>query len=62
MQADCICIEYLCVPVCVIEGGGGSSTPSLKSTTPVFTKVDCVKKDVTALAFKLNHLVLYAKF
>ena len=22
VQADCICIVYLCVPVCVIEGGG----------------------------------------
>ena len=28
VQADGICIEYLCVPVCVIEGGGASSTPA----------------------------------
>ena len=26
VQADCICIVYLCVPVCVTEGGGASST------------------------------------
>ena len=26
VQADCICIVYLSVPVCVIEGGGASST------------------------------------
>ena len=34
VQADCICIVYLCVPVsvCVIEGGGGaSSTLALES-------------------------------
>ena len=24
VQADCICVVYLCVPVCVIEGGGAS--------------------------------------
>ena len=24
VQADCICIVYLGVPVCVIEGGGGA--------------------------------------
>ena len=24
VKADCICIVYLCVPVCVIEGGGGA--------------------------------------
>ena len=28
MQAYCIYIVYLCVPVCVIEGGGASSTPA----------------------------------
>ena len=28
-KLDCICIVYLYVPVCVIEGGGGaSSTPT----------------------------------
>ena len=26
MQADCMCIVYLCVPVCVIEGGGANLT------------------------------------
>ena len=26
VQADCICIVYLSVPVCGIEGGGVSST------------------------------------
>ena len=32
VQADCICIVYLCLPVCGIEGGGGaSSTPRLES-------------------------------
>ena len=25
VQADCICIVYLCVSVCVVEGGGGAS-------------------------------------
>ena len=25
VQADCMCIVHLCVPVCVIEGGGGAS-------------------------------------
>ena len=29
VQADCICIVYLCVPVCVIEGGGAKLDPSL---------------------------------
>ena len=24
VQVDCICTVYLCVPVCVIEGGGAS--------------------------------------
>ena len=28
VQADCIFIVYLCVPVCVTEGGGASSTLS----------------------------------
>ena len=28
VQADCVCIVYLCVPVCVIEGGGASLTPA----------------------------------
>ena len=28
VQADCICIAYLCVPVYVIEVGGASSTPA----------------------------------
>ena len=32
VQADCMCIVYLRVPVCVIKGGGGaSSTPTLKA-------------------------------
>ena len=26
VRADCICIVYLCVPVCVIEGGGGAGS------------------------------------
>ena len=26
VQDDCMCIVYLCVPVCVIEGGGASLT------------------------------------
>ena len=41
VQADCICIVYLCVPVCVIEGGGGgaSSTPGLKA--PPVSKFGC---------------------
>ena len=30
VQADCICIVYLRGPVCVIEGGGASSTPCRK--------------------------------
>ena len=31
VQADCICIVYLCVHVCVIEGGGAGSTTGLES-------------------------------
>ena len=28
VQADCICVVYLCVPACVIEGRDASSTPA----------------------------------
>ena len=34
VQADCVCIVYLCVPVCVIEGGGANNHPCLKSPPP----------------------------
>ena len=47
MQADCICIVYLCVPVCVIEGGGASSTPGLESAPWLKKKIDCEIKDIT---------------
>ena len=29
VQADCVCIVYLCVPVCVMEGGGGGASSTL---------------------------------
>ena len=47
VQADCICIVYLRVPVCVVDGGGASSTPQLEST-PV-SSFDC-EKDTTVLS------------
>ena len=37
VQADCTCIMYLCVPVCVIEGRGAISTLGLKA--PLVSKV-----------------------
>ena len=36
VQADCMCIVYLCVPVCVIEVGGASSILALKRHHPGF--------------------------
>ena len=37
VQADCqYIIVYLCVPVCVIEGGGASSTVGLKAPPGLF--------------------------
>ena len=41
VQADCICIVYLCVPVCVIEGGRRKLDPSFEST--MLSNFDCEK-------------------
>ena len=39
VQTDCICIVYLCVPVCVIEGGGANNShPGGLKAPPGFNK------------------------
>ena len=50
MQADCICIVYLCVPVCVVEDGGANNDPGLESATR-FQSLIAEKHDG---AFNLN--------
>ena len=43
VQAACICIVYLCVPVCcVIEGGGGASSTLVFESTQL-SNFDCEK-------------------
>ena len=60
VQAVCICIVYLCVPVCVLYRAEAQSRPRLESAW--FQKFDCAK-GITMLsmlynAFKLNLVFL----